>query len=146
MNGLARQISTVSTRKGALIAGALAVGCGVLATGLAQADPLTLKPSDLSAAEKHAPFPQLTSVPPAPTDVRSVAAWRDAVTEVEQAGREVAETAGGEPWTLGGTAAWAQKAQEEAKAPEAITTPYEGEAADLAQDLRERATRPLRPR
>src|SRR5258706_10702518 len=114
MNGLARDIS-MTFRVGGGFALAAAIAFGALAC----ASPVLATPcdtpasvaSDDAAARTAAaseiagqaeqigrtpgPYPDLCSIPPAPTDLRSPHAWATAVSDVNQAGAQTQADAAG---------------------------------------------------
>jgi hypothetical protein len=68
-----------------------------------------------TALQTSGPYPKFSQIPPAPTDVRSVQAWRSAVQGVIADQRQAAASAAAYPFTLTDSEAWA--AQQRAKIP-----------------------------
>jgi hypothetical protein len=136
-------------KRRSLMAGA--AGLAVLGAGAAHSAPPAL-PANASplttgavaSAEHTAAWPTFKSIPPKPTDVRPLAAWKKAIVELESNGRQMAQMAAVEPWTLSDTEAWAARERAEATPPPPITA-----ADDAADDaavaaMRERAKEPPR--
>ena len=101
----------------------------------------------IAEASKDAPYPTFAQIPPLPTDVRSVAAWKASVTSLKAEGAELAEAAAAEPWTLGDTEGWAEQERAAAAPPPPVTTassPADTEA--FAAAMRARAIPPPRKR
>jgi hypothetical protein len=98
-------------------------------------------------ARKPAAWPSFASVPPAPTDVRSLRAWRSSVLTTRAEGTELAREAAAEPWTLHDSAAWADEERDATVPPPQITTASsEADTEAYAAALRARATPPPRKR
>jgi hypothetical protein len=134
-------------RKWAKAFALLSLGAGILGSApLVAAEPLTLAPAEIKAAESKMRYPKFSDIPQAPTGVRSLADWRTAIVETRLIGRRVAREAAAGPWILGDTESWAAQARALAVAPPPITTPYEGESELLAAALRARASAPPRSR
>jgi len=101
----------------------------------------------IAAAREKAPYPSLASVPPRPTDVRPVKAWKSAVLATEATGDELTRMAAAEPWTLHDTDAWAAEERQAAIPPPPITTASsQSDTEAFAAALRARATPPPRKR
>ncbi|MFI4973974.1 MAG: hypothetical protein ACHP84_05495 [Caulobacterales bacterium] len=130
---------------------ALALALGAAAGSVLAATPATpaaaLAPDIVAAAHRPAAaYPTFSDIPPAPEDIRSVGAWKRAVTAIKNDGYQLHAQAASEPWTLADTEGWAGKMQEIAKAPPPLTTPSDGESEAYAAALRARATPPPRSR
>jgi len=97
-----------------------------------------------AALQTPGPYPKFSQIPPAPTDVRSVAAWRSAVQDVGARQRQATADAAAYPFTLSNSEAWA--AQERAKIPSneqnASTEDTSKSTEDYANKARARATPP----
>jgi hypothetical protein len=136
----------------AIFASAAGVLAGVAASAaLAAPNPTATEAPQttaaIAAARMSAPYPSLASVPPKPTDVRPVKAWKSSVLTIEAQGDELTRMAAAEPWTLHDTDAWAADERQAASPPAPITTA--SSAADTeayAAALRARATPPPRKR
>lgn len=122
-------------------------GPGALAAPAAPATPAPQTVAAIAAARAKAPYPTLGSVPPRPTDVRSVRAWKAAVLATEARRDELTEMAAAEPWTLHDTEGWAVQERQLATPPPPITTSSsEADTEAYAAALRARATPPPRKR
>ena len=105
------------------------------------------KPKTAAAAREQAPYPTFRSVPPRPTDVRPVKAWKAAVLATEARRDELTRMAAAEPWTLHDTEGWAEQERQVANPPPPITTPSsQSDTEAFAAALRARATPPPRKR
>jgi hypothetical protein len=101
----------------------------------------------IAAARAQAPYPTLAAVPPKPTDVRSVKAWKASVLATLARRDEQTRMAAAEPWTLNDTEGWAEQQRASASPPPPITTPSsEADTEAFAAALRARATPPPRKR
>jgi hypothetical protein len=113
-----------------------------------QVDARSTVAADVAAAAKSpGPYPEFTSVPPIPHDVRPVSAWRSAVrSELADRQRLEAEAAA-VPFILSDSEAWAQV--ERAKIPASETKPVSPDEASeseaYAEAQRARATPPPAP-
>jgi hypothetical protein len=136
----------------AIFASAAAVLVAAAASGAlaAPTTPPTQAPETtaaIAAARQSAPYPSLASVPPKPTDVRPVSAWKTAVLATQAKGDELMRMAAAEPWTLHDTDAWAAGEREAATPPPPITTASSvSDTEAFAAALRARATPPPRKR
>lgn len=91
-------------------------------------------------------YPTFADIPPVPTDVRPLAAFGRAATELEQAGVDLArETAPG-TWTLTGTEAFASRARDIAGPDMAGAESTTAATEAFAKAQRARATPPPPPR
>jgi hypothetical protein len=141
MNGVRAIFASVT---GTLVA---LLGSGALAapTTTATSAPETI--AAIAAARAKAPYPTFRSVPPRPTDVRPVKAWKAAVLATEARRDELTKMAAAEPWTLHDTESWAEQERQTANPPPPITTPSsEADTVAFAAALRVRATPPPRKR
>ena len=136
----------------AIFASAAATLAAVAASG-ALAAPKTLPTqapettAAIAEARAQAPYPTLGSVPPKPTDVRSVKAWKSAVLASEALRDDQIRMAAVEPWTLHDTEGWAEQERDAAAPPRPITTASsEADTEAYAAALRARATPPPRKR
>jgi hypothetical protein len=100
-------------------------------------------------AAQHAPgpMPKFTQIPPMPTDIRPMSAWRASVGEVKAQKRQVDAAARTYPFALHDTEAFAQAARSrippnQAAAPTDDATKA---AEDYAASVRGRATPPPQP-
>lgn len=93
-----------------------------------------------AAAEGRAGYPRFAAVPTYPKDVRSVAAWKAAVSAIKGEGASVVAQAAAEPWTLYNTEAWADDERAIAAPPPPI--PEGGDTAAFVEAMRQRATPP----
>jgi hypothetical protein len=101
----------------------------------------------IAEASKNAPYPTFAQIPPLPTDVRSIVAWKASVLSLKAEGAQLAEMAAAEPWTLGDTEGWADRERAEAAPPPPITTPSsEADTEAFAAAMRARAMPPPRKR
>jgi len=138
----------------ALAATLVLAGAGLAAPAAAQPKP-TLNPPPVHPnpvtqqaiidASKSAPFPTFASIPPLPTDVRTIAQWKASVTSLKATGAELTQMAANEPWTLGDTEAWAAGKRAAAEPPPPITAPSPDTEA-FAAAMRARAMPPPRKR
>jgi len=120
---------------------------GVLAAPTTPPTPAPQTTAAIAAARQSAPYPSLASVPPKPTDVRPVSAWKTAVLASEAQRDELMKLAAAEPWTLHDTDAWAAEEREAASPPPPITTASsQADTEAFAAALRARATPPPRKR
>jgi hypothetical protein len=119
-----------------------AVAVGAMALVAALTSPAALAQSPSSGAAP--PYPTFAEVPPAPTDVRSLDAWRASVMAIRGAGTDLTTAVAQEPWTLNDTEGWVARARAEDTPPPPITTPSEDDTAAFAAAMRERATPPPR--
>jgi hypothetical protein len=128
----------------AAMGGAVAVHA---AAPMSAATPSPVTTEAIAEARKPAAWPSLASVPPAPTDVRSLKAWKAAVLTTRAEGAELARQAAAEPWTLHDSEAWANEERDAAIPPPQITTASsEADTEAYAAALRARATPPPRKR
>jgi hypothetical protein len=98
-------------------------------------------------ARANKDYPSFREIPKAPTDVRPLAAWGDAVREVASAGERLErETAPG-TWTLNpsDTQGFAARARAEV-GPEGDVRSTSAASEAFAREIRERATPPPPPR
>jgi len=132
----------------AIFASATAMLAAMAATGVLAAPTTPPTPApQTTAARQSAPYPSLASVPPKPTDVRPVSAWKTAVLASEAQRDELMKLAAAEPWTLHDTDAWAAEEREAASPPPPITTASsQADTEAFAAALRARATPPPRKR
>lgn len=97
-----------------------------------------------AAAKAPGAYPKFSQIPPKPTDVRSIAAWRSAAQGVIADGRQTSAEARAYPFTLGDSDVWA--AQQRAKIPPAEQTAPTQDSSksseNYAKKARERATPP----
>jgi hypothetical protein len=120
---------------------------GAIAAPAAPASPAPETTAAIAAARANAPYPSLGSVPPRPTDVRSVKAWKASVLATEARRDELTRMAAAEPWTLYDTEGWAEHERQAAIPPPPITTPSsDADTEAYAAALRARATPPPRKR
>lgn len=108
----------------------------------ANASPVTT--GAIAGAEHTAAWPTFKGIPPKPADVRSVAAWKKAVVEIEANGRQLVHMAAVEPWTLSDTEDWAARQRAEATPPPPITTATDADTDAAVAAMRERAKQPPR--
>jgi hypothetical protein len=131
-------------------------GAGLAAPAAAQPKP-TLNPPPvhpnaqtqqaITDASKVAPFPTFASIPPLPTDVRTLAQWKASVTSLKAKGAGLTEMAANEPWTLGDTEAWAAGKRAAAEPPAPVTTSSsQADTEAFAAAMRARAMPPPRKR
>ena len=131
---------------------ALVAGCG----GVAEVTPFSAGPVDsrsnvasdvAEAAKSPGGYPHFATIPPVPTDVRSIPAWRVAVLDELAARRALESEAGAIPFTLANTEAWAHA--EHAKIPPAETQDVSADEASESETYaaaqRARATPPPAP-
>lgn len=100
------------------------------------------------AVQEPGPWPTFAGIPAVPVDVRSSAAWREAVQDQEAEGVYTARMAAPDTWSLTDTAAFEALARAEAN-PLGLTPPTAAEMAEseaFARALRKRATPPPSPR
>lgn len=100
------------------------------------------------AAAEPGEWPTFAGIPQIPADVRSSAAWRDAVAEQEADGLYTERTGAPETWSLTATEAFAARTRAEADALN-VQAPTDAEVAEseaYARALRKRATPPPPPR
>ena len=115
----------------------------LLIAGAASAQTAPEVASAMAKGREPAPYPKLSEAPPSPKDVRSVSAWREAVTALKADGADVVRLADATPWTLSGTDAWAEGQRELARPPPPVTQPDLSTEA-FAQRMRAEATPPKR--
>ncbi|HUO11554.1 MAG TPA: hypothetical protein VMU37_02250 [Caulobacteraceae bacterium] len=98
------------------------------------------------AQHSPAPYPSFRHLKPKPSGLRSVAAWKGAITDVKTTGQQMFARAATQPWTLADTTAWAAKEREEATPPPPITTASDAATDAAVAAMRERAKEPPRSR
>ena len=137
----------------ALAAALTLIGAGLAAPAAAQPklNPPPVRPNPvtqnaMAEASKAAPFPTFAQIPPMPTDVRSMAAWKVSVTTLKAAGARLTEMAANEPWTLGDTEDWAERHRTRATPPPPVTTASQADTEAFAAAMRARAMPPPRKR
>jgi hypothetical protein len=141
MNGFRNIFASAAATLAALAAS----GAFAAPTNPGQPSPLTTEA--IAAARAKAPFPTFASVPPKPTDLRSIKAWKSSVLGIRAEGADLARLAAAEPWTLHDTEGWADEERQAASPPPAITTPSsEADTEAFAAAMRARATPPPRKR
>jgi hypothetical protein len=124
--------------------GALGAGASYAAPPALPANASPVTTSAIAGAEQTAVWPTFAGIPETPKDVRSVAAWKRAVVEIEANGRQLTQMAAAEPWTLSDTVAWATRQRAEATPPPPITTADDPDTDAAVAALRERAKEPPR--
>ena len=93
------------------------------------------------------PMPKFSDIPPAPTDVRPLSAWRAAVGETLADKRAIDADNSTYPYTLANTEAFAEAARTRIPAEEAAPPPDSTQAAEAYADaLRSRANQPPPPK
>jgi hypothetical protein len=120
--------------------------------GIDQRSPVAAEVRD--AQHEQGPFPKFADIPPAPTDVRPLPAWRQVVGETLAEKRATDGEIRAHPFTLEGTEAFAASAQakippEEAVPPTDVTAEAEAYAASVrgqAPRARARAKTPPPPK
>jgi len=132
-----------------LMAGATSLA--VLGAGAAHGAPPVLPASAspvttgaMVGAEHTAVWPTFKGIPPTPKDVRPLAAWKKAIVELESNGRQMAQMAAVEPWTLSDTEAWAARQRAQATPPPPITAADDAATDAAVAAMRERAKEPPR--
>lgn len=115
----------------------------------AKVDPKSPAATEVAKAmQEPGPWPTFAGIPAVPDDVRSSAAWREAVQDQEAQGVDTARMAAPDTWSLTATEAFEALARAEAN-PLGLTPPTAAEMAEseaFAQALRKRATPPPSPR
>jgi hypothetical protein len=139
-----------------IMAGALVlIGVGIGASAAAQptlAPPPPMRPNPatekaIAEASQSAPYPTFGQIPPLPTDVRSMHAWKTSVVTLRSDGARMADLAAAGPWTLGDTEGWAERERAVAAAPAPLTQPSsEADTEAFAAAMRARAIPPPRKR
>jgi hypothetical protein len=125
---------------------AAAIAC-VGATAAAAADPQTLPPDVISAAERPAPYPSFSSIPETPKDNLTPAQWRAQVVATRLEGARLTRKLAALAWTpLSDTDAWGARMRAEAVAPPQLTTPFSPDVEARLAALRARASEPPRSR
>jgi hypothetical protein len=138
-----------------VMAGALMlIGVGIAASAAAQPtlapppmhpNPVTEKA--IADASQSAPYPTFSQIPPLPSDVRSMHAWKTSVVTLKSDGARMADLAAAGPWTLGDTEGWAERERAAAAAPPPVTQPSsEADTEAFAAAMRARAIPPPRKR
>jgi hypothetical protein len=123
---------------------AMACVGGVAATA---ADPQTLPPEVISAAERPAPYPTFASIPETPKNNPTPAQWKGQVVATRLQGARLTRAIGSLAWTpLGDTDAWGAQMRAEAAPPPQITMPFSAEDEARLAALRARASEPPRSR
>ena len=129
-----------------LIGGLVALGIGAARaappTAPANASPVTT--AAMAGAEHRAAWPTFRGIPPTPKDVRSLAAWKASILDIEATGRQLTKMAAAEPWTLSNTDAWAARQRAEATPPPPVTAADDPATDAAVAALRERAKEPPR--
>jgi len=101
----------------------------------------------IADARKDAAYPTFASIPPLPTDVRSLGGWRTDVKAIKADGADLTRMAAAEPWTLGDTEGWAGSERAEAAPPPPVTeASSQADTEAFAAALRARAIPPPRKR
>jgi hypothetical protein len=129
---------------GAASLGALVAGAAFAAPPALPANASPVTTGAIMGAEQTGAWPTFAGIPQAPKDVRSVAAWKRAVVEIEANGRQLVQMAAAEPWTLSDTQVWAVRQRAEATPPPPITTPQDTDTDAALAALRGRAKEPPR--
>jgi hypothetical protein len=140
--------------KSALAAALMLIGAGFAAPAAAQptlspppVHPNPVTENAIAEAGKSAPYPTFAQIPPLPTDVRSMAAWKASVLKIKGDGAQLAAAASAEPWTLGDTDGWAAGERAKAAPPPAVTTSSsQADTEAFAAAMRARAMPPPRKR
>jgi len=137
----------------------LAMGAAILVAGCVDTralNPLAVSgvnPDSTISAEVVAaqhipgPYPHFSQIPPPPTDVRAVPAWREAVITEWGQKRQTERQAAAIPFTLANTEAWAERSR--AKIPASERSQPEPSVAEQSEAYaaaqRARATPPPPP-
>ena len=140
--------------KTAFAAAVALIGAGFAAPAVAQPtlSPPPVHPNPVTEhaiadASQDAPYPTFAQIPPLPTDVRPMGAWKASVLNVKAEGAQLAEAAAAEPWTLGDTDGWAAQERADAAAPPPITqASSQADTEAFAAAMRARAMPPPRKR
>ena len=101
-------------------------------------------PIDPFAATASLSYPSFCDIPPKPTDIRPVAAFKIQVVRTRVAGAVVIRQTAPETFTLSGTEAFADSAKHEATPPPPETAPTDTEA--FVKQSKAKATPPLKHR
>jgi hypothetical protein len=147
---LAETIRAISPL-GAAVAALSLGGCNTLVRnnyflpgGVDQRSPVAAQVG--AAQHKQGPMPRFTDIPPAPTDVRPLSAWRQTVGQTLAAKQSTDAELGEHPFILEGTEAFAASAR--AKIPPEEAAPPTDATADaeaFAASVRARAKTPPPP-
>jgi hypothetical protein len=105
------------------------------------------KPTTLSNDAAKRGYPTFCSIPPAPSHLRSPAAFRDAVLDTRRAGRDLVRESGPQTFGLAADSAapFASQARREAAPPPAMNPQDVIEAEAFAREARKRAAPPKNP-
>jgi hypothetical protein len=134
MKGVGRYIAIIAASLVA-VPGAGAVGATCAAA-----------PSGEFARGASLKYPDFCSIPPVPSDVRPVAAFKAAVVRTRLAGAVVVRRSGPETFSLAGTEAFAEGAKRQATPPPAMTKPEAVGTEAFAAAARAKAAPPRRHR
>lgn len=130
----------------ALVAGLIAAPAMAASPSAAGADVPPAVSAAVANAPQHQPYPTFKQVPPAPRDVRPVAAWKAAVLAVKKDGQVMAQQQAAQPWTLDRTDAFVAQARAEATPPPPITSASDPATDAMVAEMRARAKEPPRKR
>ncbi|MBV9508848.1 MAG: hypothetical protein JO303_01040 [Caulobacteraceae bacterium] len=112
------------------------------------ADPNSSVAAEVNAAsDAPGAYPDLHHIPPNPTDVRPVSAWKAAVDSELAVKQEVQANAAAIPFTLNGTQPFADQARSQIDRDLAVQAPADSAAQTqaFAETARARATPPPKP-
>jgi hypothetical protein len=129
-----------------LCAASLALAVMGVGASAAAAQPPSATGQAIAAAERPAPYPTFAEVPPLPTDVRPLQAWKAAILDTQAVGAQTMGQASSTPWTLDDSQGWADRGRAEAAPPPPMTTPGDLDTEAFVAAMRARATPPPRSR
>jgi hypothetical protein len=134
MKGVGRYIAIASASLAAIpAAGAIGAPCATA-------------PTAEFARGANLNYPDFCSIPPVPSDVRPVAAFKAAVVRTRLAGAVVVRQSGAETFSLAGTEAFAEGAKRQATPPSAMTKAETAGTEAFAAAARAKAAPPKRHR
>jgi hypothetical protein len=98
------------------------------------------------AAPSNLPYPDFCDIPPKPTDIRPVEAFKTQVVRTRVAGAVVVRQTAPETFTLSDTEAFAESAKHEAAPPPPEAAPMEADTEAFVKQSKAKATPPRKPR
>jgi hypothetical protein len=112
----------------------------------ALAAPCAPGPAGEFAAPATLIYPNFCDIPPKPTDIRPVQAFRTAVVRTRFAGAEIVRESAPDTFSLSGTDSFAESARHEGAPPPPVTAPGGMDSETFAQQAKAKSTPPRRRR
>jgi hypothetical protein len=143
-----RRVGAILGLGGALLLGGCINAPNEKMLALGGVDPNSAVAAEVEAASRSpGPYPKLSKIPSAPTDVRPVGAWKAAVTSEWAAKKQLEASAAAIPFTLNNTEQYAAATRARISPELAVQAPADAEAQAqaFADAERARATPPPKP-